>query len=142
MWFESQQTKRNSMEFHIMVVQRFNRIIKEKGENVIHSICSQADIPKYIFDIFLYFSYQICFFRRIFEMNVSEMLINNKLVLNSNDYHSKSTNVKKSYAKVHLNLSSAYLHKLNYVTTVIASFYFLSILLNRQKLHFSGITVK
>ena len=35
-----------------MAVQRLNRIIKEKGENVIHSICSQADIPKYIFDIF------------------------------------------------------------------------------------------
>ena len=35
-----------------MAVQRLNRIIKEKGENVIHSICFQADIPKYIFDIF------------------------------------------------------------------------------------------
>ena len=51
-------------------------------------------------------------------MNVSEILIiNNKPVLNSNDYHSKSTNFKRSYAKMHLNLSSAYLLKLNYVTT-------------------------
>ena len=32
-----------------MAVQRLNRIINEKGENVIHSICSLADIPKYTF---------------------------------------------------------------------------------------------
>jgi KRAB domain-containing zinc finger protein len=30
-----------------MAVQRINRIIKEKGENVIHSVCSLADVPKY-----------------------------------------------------------------------------------------------
>ena len=34
-----------------MAVQHLNRVIKEKGENVIHSICSLADIPKYTFNI-------------------------------------------------------------------------------------------
>ena len=44
--------KPNATRCNSMAVQRLSRIIKKKGENVIHSICSQADIPKYIFDIF------------------------------------------------------------------------------------------
>lgn len=31
-----------------MAVQRINRIIKEKGENAIHNVCSELGIPKYV----------------------------------------------------------------------------------------------
>ena len=30
-----------------MAVQPINQIIKEKGESVIHSVCSLAEVPKY-----------------------------------------------------------------------------------------------